>query len=688
MTSAKSVGKNVARIDGLLRLVIQQGADELRLLVEREPKMFARGAPKRLSVPATSEETLRILLGDILSAELEAQLNNQGRAVTSYEAAGLGVFRVQFKLAATGGFEVTFLHGAVHGLEGAAEPQAAEAPPPGRDAPPAARHPTQPHGQARSSQHQPDGPQPRAAISHSAPADPPRRTSQAQGEYAEPQHHAAAAHSAPADPRRTAFSHGGPAEPPHAGAATEARSTAFSHGGPADPPHHAAAYGGEADPQPRAAAASHAPASHATADPRRTAFSHGEPTGPQPQAAHSAPAEPQPARAQRGQVIQAARAVNISDPAPPKRATAYATTLPQAEPLPASLTELVREAISLGASDIHLAEGEPISMRVDGKLSLLAQTQPTELPKWLGLDEASHQLLLRNGGVDLALEAPNLGRLRVHVYRTDNGYAAALRLLPRAAPSFNDLNMPVAFDDLVDLPHGLVLVCGAAGAGKSTTLAALAQELLRRRSMVMVTLEDPIEYTLVPSAHSLVRRRQIGRDVRDFPAGLRDALRADPEVLLVGEMRDPESISLALTAAETGHLVLSSLHSGSATAAIERIVDVYPSAHKEQIRTQLADALRAIIVQRLLPRAHGTGRIPAVEVLRVTRAVASLIRDGKTEQLPTVLQSSKREGMLLLERCLADRVQAGEVTLQAANAAANDPDTLLTYLSSAKNKLT
>jgi twitching motility protein PilT len=352
-----------------------------------------------------------------------------------------------------------------------------------------------------------------------------------------------------------------------------------------------------------------------------------------------------------------------------------------------ALIELIRHATALGASDVHLAEGELPRVRVDGQLSTLSETVCHELPKLLGLEDHEHQHVLRGGSSDLALELPKLGRMRVHVYRTDSGMAAALRLMPRAAPSISDLNMPVAFDDLVDLPHGLVLVCGAAGAGKSTTLAALAQELLRRRSVVMVTLEDPIEYTLTPGAHSLVRRRQIGRDVRDFPAGLRDALRADPEVLLVGEMRDSESISLALTAAETGHLVLSSLHSGSATSAIERIVDAYPTAHKEQIRTQLADALRAVIVQRLLPRARSGGRIPAVEVLRVTRAVASLIRDGKTEQLPTVLQSSKRDGMLALERSLADRVQSGEVLLAAASAAANDPDALLTYLGANKSKV-
>jgi twitching motility protein PilT len=255
-----------------------------------------------------------------------------------------------------------------------------------------------------------------------------------------------------------------------------------------------------------------------------------------------------------------------------------------------------------------------------------------------------------------------------------------VRLLPRAAPSFASLNMPLSFEDLVDLPHGLVLVCGAAGSGKSTTLAALAQEALDKRSLVLVTLEDPIEYMLTGSQRSLVRRRQIGRDVRDFATGLRDALRADPEMLLLGEMRDPETIALALTAAETGHLVLASMHSGSAASAVERIVDAFPAASRAQVRLQLAESLRAIVVQRLLRKARGEGRLPAIEVLRVTRAVASLIREGKTAQFATVLQSNRREGMIALERCLADRVQAGEVRLEDATIAANDPESLTTYL--------
>jgi twitching motility protein PilT len=240
--------------------------------------------------------------------------------------------------------------------------------------------------------------------------------------------------------------------------------------------------------------------------------------------------------------------------------------------------------------------------------------------------------------------------------------------------------MPMALDDLAELPHGLVLVCGATGSGKSTTLAALAQEALRRRSIVLTTLEDPIEYALSPPEKSLVRRRQVGRDVRDFATGLRDALREDPDVLLLGELRDKETIGLALTAAETGHLVLSSLHSRSAASAIERIVDSYPAEGQGQIRAQLADSLRAIVVQRLLPRARGEGRIPAIEVLRVNHAVGALIREGKTAQIASTLQAGKREGMMSLERCLADRVLAGEVRIEDARAVANELGSLAMYV--------
>jgi twitching motility protein PilT len=347
----------------------------------------------------------------------------------------------------------------------------------------------------------------------------------------------------------------------------------------------------------------------------------------------------------------------------------------------AALAEWVGRATAMRASDLHLAEGECPAVRVDGVLERLDVEVIDDLAAAIPFDPATAARLGRGESVDLALEIPAVGRLRVHVYPSAAGPVAAVRLLPRAAPSFAALNMPCAFDDLVDLPHGLVLVCGAAGSGKSTTLAALAQEALRRRSRVLVTLEDPIEYALTGSETSLVRRRQIGRDVSDFATGLRDALRADPDILLLGEIRDPETIALALTAAETGHLVLASMHSGSAASAVERIVDACPAVRQSQVRLQLAESLRAIVAQRLLPRVHGEGRLPAIEVLRVTRAVASLIREGKTAQFATVLQSGRREGMLALERCLADRVQAGEIRQEDAYAAANDPESLAIFLS-------
>jgi twitching motility protein PilT len=345
----------------------------------------------------------------------------------------------------------------------------------------------------------------------------------------------------------------------------------------------------------------------------------------------------------------------------------------------ADFVRLVATASALRASDLHLADGAPPMVRVDGTVRRLGD-EPVELIPLLALGRAREGQIAGGRSVDFALDVPAVGRVRVHVFRTADGTAAAVRLLPGAAPSLGALHMPMPLDDLVAFPNGLVLVCGATGSGKSTTLAALAQETLRRRSIVLTTLEDPLEYALVASDSSILRRRQVGRDVADFPSGLRDTLREDPDVILVGEMRDPQTIGLALTAAETGHLVLSSLHAPSAASAIERIVDAYPPERQAQIRVQLADALRAVVAQWLLPRAQGGGRLPVVEVLRVTHAVASLVREGKTAQIASAIQSGRREGMLALERCLADRVQAGEIRVEDARALANDPGSLAMYL--------
>jgi twitching motility protein PilT len=340
---------------------------------------------------------------------------------------------------------------------------------------------------------------------------------------------------------------------------------------------------------------------------------------------------------------------------------------------------LVEQAAAARASDLHLAAAEPAYFRVDGRLERVPGAE-IGLRAYLELAPAAQVAVEGGRALDIALELVGERRLRVSVYRMQAGLAAAVRLLPRTAPELDQLALPANLADLAELPHGLVLVAGATGSGKSTTVAALCRRALERRSVVLVTLEEPIEFALPSSPRSVARQRQIGRDVADFNTGLRDALRSDPDVIMVGELRDAETIRLALTAAETGHLVLASLHGGSAAGSIERIVDAYPAEHRPQIRTQLADALRAIIVQRLLPRARGTGRVAALEVLRVTHAVANVIREGKTAQIGSALQGGSKDGQLSLERCLADYVRANVISVENARAAANELDSLAMYL--------
>ncbi len=316
-------------------------------------------------------------------------------------------------------------------------------------------------------------------------------------------------------------------------------------------------------------------------------------------------------------------------PRPPVQPS-LATADPPAPPGPANeapspdLAALLGRALAMRASDVHVMDGEPPVVRVDGRLRPMPGEPAADVTRLLGpaLAAEARRRVALGASADLGLSLGTVGRCRLNVYQASNGLAAAVRVLNAAPPALADLGLPLALDGLVDLPHGLVLFCGATGSGKSTTLAALAQEALRRRPGMLITLEDPIEYVLpTRGACGVSRQRQVGRDVKDFATGLRDALREDPDVLLIGEMRDPETISLALTAAETGHLVLASLHSRSAASAVERIVDSYAPERHHQIRVQLADALRAVVAQRLLPRSTGAGRVPAMEVLRATHAV-------------------------------------------------------------------
>jgi twitching motility protein PilT len=363
----------------------------------------------------------------------------------------------------------------------------------------------------------------------------------------------------------------------------------------------------------------------------------------------------------------------VATPTPPRVASEPAAA--NSGELPPALAALLVRAHGLGASDVHLSPRRPPIARVNGALTVLEDAAAGDATALLGgraLDGAS---------VDRALDVPGVGRIRVNVYASDEGVCAAIRILRREAPDLPALNLPAQIEALTELPHGLVIACGPTGSGKSTTLAALVQHALRARARVLVTLEDPIEYVIRPQRPAgLVRQRQVGTHVRDFATGLRDALREDPDLLLIGEMRDTETIGLALTAAETGHLVFASLHSRTAPSAIERIVDAYPAERQRQIRVQLAEALRAVISQRLVPRADGEGLVPAVELLRVTHGVANLIREHRTAQLVSALQAGGEDGMLLLERHLADLVRAGRVRRDVALTAANTPEMLGEYL--------
>ena len=351
--------------------------------------------------------------------------------------------------------------------------------------------------------------------------------------------------------------------------------------------------------------------------------------------------------------------------------------------LPAALAAVLARAAALGASDVHLSPGRAPIVRINDTLRAVEDAPGFDVTALLGGRELLEHVRAGDS-VDRAFDVPGVGRVRVNVYASEEGICAAVRILRSEAPPLTDLNLPRLVDPLIDFPHGLVLACGPTGCGKSTTLAALVQQALRSRARVVVTLEDPIEYLIRPMGPSgLVRQREVGTHVRDFATGLRDALREDPDIVLVGEMRDPETISLALTAAETGHLVFSSLHTRTAASAIERIVDTYPPERQRQIRVQLADSLRAVISQRLIPTVEGTARVPAVELLRVTHAVANLIRDGRTAQIVNALQAGGNEGMLPLERSLADLVRANQIRRETALAVANDAATLGEYLRAA-----
>ncbi|MGK0361176.1 MAG: twitching motility protein PilT [Bradymonadia bacterium] len=352
--------------------------------------------------------------------------------------------------------------------------------------------------------------------------------------------------------------------------------------------------------------------------------------------------------------------------------------------VPPKLVTLITMALERRASDIHLADDEPPVLRIDGTLIALADTLPVTPLAAALLTDHERSTLNQEHAVDLSFALPGQARIRGHVYRHAGGLAAAFRVLARKAPTLSTLNLPVDLSDLADGGPGLIIVSGPTGSGKSTTLAALAQAALSRRGGLLITLEDPIEHVYDAPAQTtglaLVRQRAIGEHTPSFATGLRAALREDPDVLLVGEMRDAESILHALTAAETGHLVLTTLHSRDTASAIARMLDAVPPERQSTVRGQLAAALKAIVAQRLVPKATGTGRVPVLEVLRPTTGVRALIRDGKLEGIASALQSGGGEGLISLARCAANQVKAGVIRRKDAEALLDNPTTLRSFL--------
>jgi twitching motility protein PilT len=347
------------------------------------------------------------------------------------------------------------------------------------------------------------------------------------------------------------------------------------------------------------------------------------------------------------------------------------------------LGRLLEEMVGRGASDLLLVAGEPPVLRIDGELvktagAPLAADEVSELVAPYRRPADLEALAVR-GAVDLSLQLGSGGgpgggwRFRVNLHRQRGGAAAAVRALPPEVPTLAALNLPPEIAELVEPRRGLVLVCGPTGAGKSSTLAALIGEINRRRSAHVLTIEDPIEFEHA-DRRSIVEQVEVGSDAPSFAAALRSALRQDPDVILVGEMRDLETVSTAVTAAETGHLILSTLHTHDAPQAVHRIVDVFSAAQQQQIRQQLALALGAIVCQQLVPRIDRPGRVPAVEVLRANHAVRQHIRTGKLQHLATELTLGKSRGMISLEESLARLVRAGVIDPEEAAARSARPE--------------
>jgi twitching motility protein PilT len=349
-----------------------------------------------------------------------------------------------------------------------------------------------------------------------------------------------------------------------------------------------------------------------------------------------------------------------------------------------TIDDLLETMVALGASDLHLAVGSHPVIRLNGSLERLDQfprlsADDTQrlLYRILSTEEQKHLEIISQ--IDVSHSIPGLARFRVNVYFQRESLGGAFRMIPAELKTLEDLGLPTQLHELSKKPRGLVLVTGPTGSGKSTTLAAVVDEINRTRDDHIMTIEDPIEF-LHRHKRCIVNQREIGPDAISFADALRGALRQDPDVILLGEMRDLETISTAITAAETGHLVFATLHTQDAPSTIDRLIDVFPAAQQEQIRVQLAATIQGIVTQTLLPTVDGKGRVAALEILLPDDAVRNLIRQAKVEQIYSVMQTNTSRGMQTLEQALVDLVTRGIITQEVAMSRSSRPDQLLGLL--------
>src|SRR6266550_5729570 len=349
-----------------------------------------------------------------------------------------------------------------------------------------------------------------------------------------------------------------------------------------------------------------------------------------------------------------------------------------------SIDELLERMVEANASDLHVTTGTPPAIRVRGEVERLAgfdtlAAEETQQLLYRILSSEQQKNFELNRQLDFSYSIPGLARFRVNVYFQRESIGAAFRLIPTELKTLEELGIPDSLHMLAEKPRGLVLVTGPTGSGKSTTLAAIIDEINRTRSEHILTVEDPIEF-VHKHKKCIVNQREIGPDATSFGEALRAALRQDPDVILLGEMRDLETISTALTAAETGHLVFGTLHTQSASSTVDRIIDVFPAEQQEQVRIQIAGSLQGVVTQALLPTADGVGRVPAMEVLFPDDASRNLIRQGKVEQIYSIMQTGTQKGMQTMEQALGELVLRRIVTLEVALSRSSRPEQLFGLL--------